>query len=1120
MSSIRSRCRIALLLASCLFRVCTTLHAQVAGRINGYVKDPSDASIAHATVKAVSVEQQLTRTTETDQTGYYDLLAMPPGVYRITFGCPGFESQAQTGVTLTTGQSLRLDVVLKLGTVQSQVTVSSTATLVNTTDQTLSALIDDRRIQDLPLNGRNVIGLAGIVPGVTNVYAPQELNNTRGGPTMSVNGGRAEDNNFTLNGANFTHFGQSTSMNYPAPDAIQEVRIQTQNFTSEYGNSAGSQVSVTSKSGTNTFHGAAWEFLRNTDLNARSFFQGRRAATHQNQAGGAAGAPVKKDKLFFFGYYQRLWNRPETTPQTAFLPTSSQRNGDFGGLKTSNGQPVTLVNPRDPVTNKAMVDPAGKPCVQNNIILSGCLSPAAQKVLNQFVPQTSGTYLSLFPTPSNNFSTMGRIDYIQSSKHKLYGHFYVDQYNQVFAGGNLPYETGSRSIGNKDFSLTSTYAFSPTLLNQLTVDFMHAVSHDTPVKEYLPSSLGIGLPPMDGEGVTLNVNGYFNLATANPGLQDYRNWHLREDMSLIHGRHTLKWGYEAHRVTFTLATRFQTRTATFNNGVATGDALANFTLGVFDSLSQDFGNSTANYVGWKHFFYFQDEFKVSPRLTLTLGARYEPYYPWSQKNQHYTYTDIGHFDVTSTVHPDALPGVRFVGDPGTPNNGKLGYNDMNNIGPRVGFAWDISGNGRTSVRGGYGLFYDQVSANVGHQAEAPFAGTDVLNRGRLDDPYGSLKRPLPPQGTDLPGNFGCVKISTFPGVRCAFPLPANLVSTDPHLVTPYTQSMSLTIEHQMARDLAVEVSYAGKMSQKLEGHRLWNAAVFKSDPVTGAAPSAQNVNDRVAYPQTIGLFNTQCRLLGNDYRANYHSAQLRVNKRFSHGLSFLASYVFSKELDNVVNLNVNQGQPQGTLGLTPGEHNPFNLKLDKGRGSFDHTHVFNLSWLWTQSHKFSHPLASRFLEGWSIGAFHTIQTGAPFAITMGTDKALNGTNQGNLQHAQLAAGMTYADVAISHPNRNAYVSRYFNTAAFVPIRQVPDGTYGNAGRNFLDGPGLSNTDFTLMRDFAVHERLKAQLRGEFFNAFNQAHFNPPDSTVASGSFGQIKSAGPGRVIQLALKLIW
>lgn len=1067
---------------------------QVFGNISGYVRDPSSAPVPNATVTAKMVEQQTSRSVSTSSDGFYNFVALPTGTYEITFEAGGFQKQVRTGIELTVNQNVRVDAALALGSVETQVTVGAAAPLVDTVSPTLSGLIDDRRVVDLPLNGRNVIGLARVLPGILNVSAPQQMNDARGGPEMNVNGGRANMNLFTFNGGYFNNPSRNTGINYPPPDAVQEIRVQTHNFNAEYGRNPGSQVNVVSKAGTNEFHGALWEFLRNDAFNARNFFADRVPAIKQNQFGGAAGLPILKDRWFIFGSYQGLRDHREAQTVQALVPSSAQRAGDFTGLG------INLTNPVDPVTGQPFTDAGGRPCVANNRIAAGCISPVATKLLG-FVPNApGGTLTSLAASPRRGDLFMIRSDWNQNEKHRIFGSFYYDhntRANPFAADGNIPgYISESFVQDTRHVVVNDVYTLRPTLLNEATVSFISTPSDQLQTRTIAPTDLGINMPQYVPTGaVTVDVADNFNLGSGFTTRFYSHNWQFRDVMSWMHGRHHFKFGYELLRLQFRQV--FIGSPGFSFTGSRTGDPVADFMLGAYDNVNLDFGVRDTDTITNAHSAFFQDEFKVNSRLTLTLGIRYEPFLPWTEQHDRINTVAPGR---QSTVVPDAPPGVLFPGD--VPRG--LAHADLNNFAPRIGFAWDVFGNGKTAVRGAYGVFYESVNADSLAQENPPFAGFASAFSGRIEDPFGSVGKTAPPAVTT--GKFGCTKIAQYPGYDCPlFPLPVGGVFTEPGLKTPYIQSFNLSVQRQVTPSLMIETAYAGKIGIKIEALRTYNPARFINSPIDGSPPSDQNINDRVIFEP--GILGPQGYLLGNDFRSWYHSFQTQVTKRFSHGLTVLGSYTLSKSIDSSSTDN---------LGATVA--NPFNLRDERGRSDWDRRHAFVASWLWTPPVHFTNRVAQSFLGGWTLTGIHTIQSGAPLTFTQGDDVALDGTF-GN-QHAQLVPGVTRANIELDHPSRGAMVDRFFNTAAFVPTNQVPRGTYGNAGRGLISGPAMNSTDLSLLKDFAIREPMRLQFRTEFFNAFNQVNFTEVETQVNSGAFGRIRAAADGRVIQFALKLLW
>lgn len=1083
-----------------------SLFAQT-GTIGGFVTDPSGAAIPGAKVTATLVDRNLSRTAETNEFGAYNFNAMPPGSYRVEAEKSGFQRSVRPELDLSLNQNLRVDIALQIGELTQTVEVTSAAPLVDTRSPALSSLVDDRRVQDLPINGRNVIGLAVTLPGILSVRAPQQLTDARSGPGMNVNGGLDTQNLFTFNGGIFVNPSRNTGMNYPPPDALQEFSIQTASFSAEYGRNAGAQVNVVSKSGTNEFHGSAWEFLRNDNFNARNFFASRRPSQAQNQFGFAAGAPVKKDKIFVFGSYQGLRVRREAVSSTVAVPTEAQRGGDFRNLAR------TLTNPVDTLTGRPFTDPSGSPCIAGNVISPGCISPVARNLL-PFIPiSPSNSVTVLDPQPQNGDMFILRGDWNQSSRNIVSAHVFIDKNKQTrpqLGGGNIVGYAG-RFLNQQttQATLSDTFTVSPTLLNQSNVTFLRSASLSNADTTVTHDKIGVNNLPFYPESGRLGVTiGNLSFTTGGRTVFVSNNWQFRNTTTWVKGRHNIKFGGEWMRLTFLQI--FLGATSMQFNGTRTGNEVADFLVGAFRQVSGGFGVRTNDDIQDAPSLFIQDEFRVHPRLTLTYGVRWEPMFPWVDKYDRLTSLQAIGTSARSTRFPDAPPGILFAGDPGVPRG--ITGSDRNNFAPRFGFAWDVFGNGRTSVRGSVGIFYDSLKADAISQEGAPWAGNFQIFDGRAEDPFGSLGL-TPPPAAPAGDGFGCVPQAAFPGVRCArFPIPFAGLFVDSNLKTPYIPSWNLTVERQLVPNLMVRGSYIGKMGIKLDGWRNFNPARFVNDPITGAPPSLQNVNNRVI--MAPGILASNVTWLETSYRSWYHAFQGEVIRRFSRGLSFSASYTWAKSLD-LISTNVFNRRLD----------NPFDYNDNKGRSDFDRKHAFVGSWMWSPVLRSDQKWSKALFAGWTLTGIHTAQSGAPFSFRMGDDVALDGS--GSRQRAMFRPNA--GPLQLEHSSRADMIARYFNTDAFIPTREVPRGLYGNSGKNILNRPALINNDFSVIKDIPVTERYRMQFRAEFFNITNRVNLgssettggsNDPDNTVTSVTFGRIRSAGAAREVQFALKFLW
>src|SRR5712691_1236235 len=1072
-----------------------TVFTQGFSTINGVITDSSGALVAGAKIAVTEVDTGLTRETVSNSEGLYVLSSLRPARYALTVEAPGFRRFSQSGLTLQTNDTTTINVKLELGALSEVVEVHAAAVQVDTTTPTLKQVVDSARMVELPLNGRNPAQLTALVAGAVNAPSNNsDQGTTKTFPaavTVSVNGGRSNNISFNLDGVHSEDIFSNVNQPLPMPDALQEFSFQTSNFSAEYGQNSSGVVNVVTKSGTNSFHGGLFDFARNAQFNARNFFAARRDQLKRNQFGGTFGGPIIRDKLFFFGGYQGTRIRNTQNNLTAFVPTASNIGGDFSSYLNANdpGNPLRrVIAIRDPTSNQPF---------SGNIIPVSRFEPASLAML-KFLPMAAAANGQVFystPVIQNFDEFITRVDYSVSVNDRLNYRFNQAWYVQpgTFANNNLLTYADKTPDWSYNTALQETHIFSPRLLN----DFRFAVTRES-TSRHPPQNT----PNMRDFGVqnvyqtankaieSFGVSGFFGFGAFADSVFARTTFDWYDTVRWVKGRHDLAIGGSYERARFNHDNHlFQNGTYSFT-GDNSNSAVADFLLGSIRTFTQGWGSfqKDRNTV---FALFIQDLFKVSPRLTLSYGLRFEPSFPWHDLFRQAEAFSPSRYSqgLKSKVYTNAYPGMLFPGDEGFPEDGRS--TSWNNLGPRFGFAYDPFGDGKTSIRGGAGVFLNSRNPAFSNDAQvqtSPFSPTVSLTNpaGGFRNPYQGINNPFP-LPFPVPHDF-------------VFPTPVRVYSWDAShfkLQTSTVYNWNLTIERQVRSDVLARVAYVASRTNHLLENENLNPAVY----IPGSALS--NDARRPFQPYTNIIQST---FSGNAW---YNSLQMSLEKRLSHGFTILGNYTLSKSTDNVP-FGTDNTSPQLNAAIAQSPYIANFKSLDKGPSDFDYRHVFVASYVWQLAAlSKANPFLRVAAGGWQLSGIWSAQSAIPVSISAGQDRSQTGIG---FDKGQLVALNAYGAGACQ--NRAPCVDKLNPSAFALPAL----GTYGNLSKGALRGPGLFNTDFGVSKAFTIREGFTANFRAEFFNFFNHSNFNGPVSSVSAAGFGGILSARDPRIGQLAIKL--
>ncbi|MGB7266242.1 MAG: carboxypeptidase regulatory-like domain-containing protein [Terracidiphilus sp.] len=1103
--------------------------AQSTGTIRGTVTDPSGAAISNATVTATDTSTNLSRDAGTNDSGIFVFPNLPIGTYSLKVSAAGFATQNRPGLTLITGQVIDLPIAMAVGKQTQQITVTSETQQIETTTSTVAQSVTQQQMRDLPLNGRNPLQLTTLTAGAVLTTAGTE-STQQDNTGLSVNGLRATENTYTLDGTIYVDRFFDSVPTMPNPDALQEFTIQASNYSADHAG-AGALVQLSTRSGTDQLHGEAWEYFRNTVLNARNYFWSASKPAPPfklNQFGGTVGGPVfKSKKAFFFFSAEDLQQRSAPTPITIQVPTPAELTGDFSALATHG---IAIYNP---VTGCGYGQTGTAPACSGTItdkiptamdtLSSAVTKQYLQSEINASTAATganAGIYNTLATSTNNNIDStqyLVRLDDSLGQNDHLSGRYFYNQDNFQrpftaplgFYAANL--------FRNQSLTISDAHVFSNTLTGAVYASFYRGGRTQIPEAPGLKTLKDLGQTINYGSpneslvpfpGVRANLS-YINVFSGGALTQDSTTFDFTAQLVKVLHTHTLTFGGDIERDRIDMDdysytpgdNSFSAQQTQAPAGVtlpsgftASGNAFASFYTGYESSFFEDNGRK-AYLRELRPSLYVQDDWKVDSKLTLNLGVRWDPWMPPIDDNGTLVGFNLANPSFQSVIAPNAPKGLMFVGDPGTKNT--IFNNNWKDLAPRAGFAYNVFGNGKTVVRGAYGLFYGFPEGLLYQRTDAMQPIDLYLNIPAPQTTWDNIYSVYP--GGD-PFPRGHVGPSQFKSYTFLTPLAGGVLN--PASKVEYTQAYNFTIEQDLSHGFAMNIGYVGNHAEHVMASRQFNPAVYQ----TGYTVAQEN-SHRI-YP---GLGAVE---LADSYEyAMTNAVEVNVTRRASHGFTLLSNIVWMKTIDN---------GSSGTEGQA-GPPNPFNLQSNRGIADFDQALRFTTSVNYALPHFNVNGVAGSLVNGWQANGILTSQGGLPINITSGVDNSISGV--GN-DRADFVPGVSTARTAGA-----SKIAQWFNPAAF---QKNATGTFGNVPRNYLRGPGFENIDASLFKDIAPERRIHGQFQAEAFNVLNHTNLaNPASNASSSGTLGVITATdsstgtvnipspvGTQRVWQFALKVIF